>query len=75
MFSRLHLLVSGNQNSPHGQIPSGLSPRQQQQQMQICTREAQLIGLAAGQTIAYLAKWMTRSCSLQAEIDRLKSLT
>lgn len=41
--------------------------RRQKQQMQARTPEEQLTSLATGQTIADLAKRMTRFCSLELE--------
>ena len=67
------MLVSGNQNSQMAQTPCSLASRQQQQQMQAQTPEEQLTNLATGQTIVYLAKRMTRFCSLELE-NRLKPL-
>ena len=68
------MLVSGNQNSQMAQTPCSLaSKQQQQQQMQAQTPEEQLTNLATGQTIVYLAKRMTRFCSLELE-NRLKPL-
>jgi len=61
------MLVSGNQNSQMAQTLCGLSSRHQKQQMQAHTPEEQLTRLAKGQTIAYLAKKMTRFCSLELE--------
>lgn len=59
------MLASRNQTSQVTHTLWGLSSRHPQQQMQACTQEEQLSGLATGQTVAYLAKWMTRFCSLE----------
>lgn len=67
------MLVSRNQNSQMAQTPCSLSSRHQKQQMHASTLEEQLTRLATGQTTSYLAKRMTRTCSLELE-NRLKPL-